>query len=230
MTGTNSDIAYNALCKQRKSVRAFNRTQIDKAIIEQMLSLAATAPSGGNMQPWKVHVLTGGKRRDLSTALKKAYVTKPNLAKDDYIYYPPTALQPYSERIIQAGADLYQSLSIERRDVKARRDQQMRNYDFHGAPVGLILTMDARLQAGSYVDMGIFISHILMAAESLGLATCAQASFISYADIVRSTLNIAKTEKVICGIALGYEDKDHPINLYKRPRIAIEDFVEWHDA
>ncbi len=216
------------LIENRKSVRAFLNRPVERLQIEQILTLASKAPSGGNMQPWQVHVVTDGDLDRLSSAVKKAYRSKPPQSRDDYTYYPVGKLPPYTDRIAEAGADLYASVDIGRRDIDARRNQQIRNYEFHGAPVGLILTMDDRLQTGSYVDMGIFISHILLAAESMGLATCAEASFISYADAVRTALKLPASERVICGIALGYADWDHPINQYERPRQNIDAFVNWH--
>ena len=216
------------LMTQRKSTRRFLQKPVKRDDIEKILKLASTAPSGGNMQPWNVHVVTDQALEKLASAVKQAYLAKPSQAREDYSYYPAQPLEPYTDRIAKAGTDLYDSIGIGRRDVAARRAQQMRNYEFHGAPVGLILTMETKLQTGSYVDMGIFISHILLAAEHLGLASCAQASFISYADAVRAALKLPQSERIICGIALGYADLEHPINQYERSREPLDAFVRWH--
>lgn len=217
------------LMEQRKSVRKFLPKPVKRSDIEKILKLASTAPSGGNMQPWQVHVITDQALEKLASAVKQAYLVKPSQARDDYVYYPTGPLPPYTDRIAQAGSDLYASLGISRRDIEARRAQQMRNYEFHGAPVGLILTMERELETGSYVDMGIFISHILLAAENLGLASCAEACFISYADAVRAALKLPQSERIVCGVALGYADWKHPINQYERSRQPLDAFVRWHD-
>ncbi len=228
MTAQNFDQIFDLLAKRRKSVRAYTEQLVEQSVITDILASAEHAPSGGNMQPWQVHVLMGTQKAKLCDALKAAYLAKPSVAADDYDYYPKKPINPYSERIKKAGEDLYQSLGIQRRDVAVRRAQQMRNYEFHGAPVGLILSMDARLEDGSFVDMGIYIAHLLLAAQSRGLGTCAAASFISYAQIIRQTLKMPDTQKIICGIAMGYEDKSHPINQYARDRADMIDYVKWH--
>ncbi|WP_025898689.1 nitroreductase [Sneathiella glossodoripedis] len=230
MTDTQNEQIFDTLFYERKSVRAFSEKPVPVALIVRILELASQAPSGGNMQPWQVHVLTGATKDKLSQALKSAYSAKPSQAKDDYAYYPRETLQPYTDRIKKAGEDLYACVGIARRDIAARRRQQMRNYEFHGAPVGLILTMDRKLEAGSYVDMGIYISHILLAAQALGLASCAAASFISYADVVRKVLKLPSEQKVVCGVALGYEDKEHPLNKRTRVRADLSEYVAWHVA
>jgi nitroreductase len=228
IVGRNSDQAFDLLCARRKSVRAYTDQHVKTSVITDILASAAHAPSGGNMQPWQVHVLMGAQKVALSEALKAAYLAKPSEAKDDYAYYPRSPLNPYSERIKKAGEDLYHSVDIARRDIAARRAQQMRNYDFHGAPVGLILSMEAQLEEGSYVDMGIYVSHILLGAQSRGLGTCAAASFISYGTVIRQALKLPDTQKIICGIAMGYEDKTHPINQYERDRADMSSNVHWY--
>ncbi len=213
---------------RRKSVRAFLQKNVEQDLVTKILTAAFRAPSGGNMQPWKVHILTGSRKDGLAQALMQAYDQRPSVRKDDYLYYPDTPLSPYTDRISEIGELLYGSLEIGKRDVSKRREQQKRNYQFHGAPVGIVLTMDKRLETGSYVDMGIFISHLILAAEANGLATCVEAALISYADVIRSHLSLPETDLVICGIALGFEDRDHPLNQFARPRKQLEDAVIYY--
>ncbi len=213
---------------ERHSVRAFLDRPVDKQLIETLLSHAKQAPSGVNTQPWHVDVVQGVALRQLSDALLNAR------AKDlpptpDYQYYPSTWTEPYSSRRLTCGMALYGALHIERGDKARRLAQWNLNYRFFGAPVGLMIHINRNLAIGSWMDLGMFIQNILLAAIGLGLGTCPQASIAEYPDIVRQQLNIAPEQSIVCGIALGYPDPDHPVNRYRTERLPLEAFTVWHD-
>ncbi|MEM8540796.1 MAG: nitroreductase [Pseudomonadota bacterium] len=218
----------NTLVRERRSVRAYLSRPVDKQTILQILDLARQTASGGNMQPWQVHVLHSETIAKLHHEISDE-VEKNGFGSDgDYQYYPTASVEPYDERIKQSGLDLYSSLSIGPRDTARKRQQKLRNFEFYGAPVGLLITMDRKLAQGSWIDIGLFLNMLTLAISDAGLACCTQASFSSYGDIIRRTLKLSSDSLIICGVALGYEDKTDPINALPRRRKALEDFVEFH--
>ena len=217
-----------SLFERRKSARAFVSDQISDDQIHEILSLASQAPSGGNMQPWQVNVLKSATIRSLSETIHEAANNKNNKADDDYQFYPLQQLEPYASRIEQSTRDMYESLGLGTRDVAQKREEKLRNFDFFGAPVGLILTIDRRLQKGSWIDMGIFIGYLLHAINALGLECCVQGSFSSYGNIVRAILKLSEDNIVVCGVAIGKADPNAPINNQPRRRMALNEFVNIH--
>lgn len=216
------------LMQNRRSVRAYLPTPVDKKTVQQILDVARYAASGGNMQPWQVHVLFQKTIAKLHGEIKHEVTKNGFAANGDYQYYPATLQQPYKERVNQSGQDLYKSLDIGPRDTFRKREQKLRNFEFYGAPVGLIVTMNRQLSQGSWIDMGLFLNALSLAISDSGLGSCIQASFSSYGDIIRKTLKLDANSLVICGVALGFEDKSSPLNTLPNRRIAVEDFVEFY--
>lgn len=216
------------LVKERRSVRAYLDTPLEKQTILQILDVARHAASGGNMQPWQVHVVFSETIAQLHEGIAKDVSKNGFAAYGDYQYYPTVSVEPYGERIKQSGQDLYTALDIGPRDTALKRQQKLRNFEFYGAPVGLLITMDRKLAQGSWIDIGLFLNMLALAISDAGLACCTQASFSSYGDIVRRTLDLGPDSLVICGVALGYEDKANPINALPRRRKSLEEFVEFY--
>lgn len=192
----------------RRSVRAFLPTPVDRATVEQVLALASRAPSGTNIQPWKVRVVAGETRLRLSRAIQAA-VDRDGMEKHvrEWNYYPQQWREPFIGRRRKIGWDLYGLLGIKKGDFEATERQHRRNYDFFDAPVGLIFTLDEDLEIGSWLDLGIFIGTVMIAARGYGLDTCPQAALANAHAVLREELGIPQNEVVICGMALGYEDK-----------------------
>lgn len=213
-----------SVIRSRKSVRGFLPKPVDLQIIKDILSAAAFAPSGSNIQPWKVHVVTGKTRDRLAAALVDAHNSKVPQNRE-YEYYPTEWRSPYIERRRAAGWGLYSLLGIEKGDRDASFQQHARNFEFFGAPAVLIFTIDDDLGTGSWLDYGMFLQNIMISAVARGLATCPQAALANYPQILRDELNISSSETVICGISIGYEDPDNPVNTFRTSRMAPEEFM-----
>lgn len=227
MDDKTSEIILGAITS-RKSVRSFlPDAAVDQRIVRRILQAASSAPSGSNTQPWHVHVLTGESREQLSAALLEAHQTDVPEQRE-YEYYPKEWRSPYLERRRAMGVSLYKHLGVERGDPEAAKAQRGKNYEFFGAPVVMIFTIDKVMEVGSWLDYGMFLQSIMIAARACGLHTCPQASLANYPEIVKQHLQIPKNQTVICGIALGYEDTQASTNQYRTGRLDLEEFVQFH--
>ena len=211
----------------RRSVRAFLPTPVDDGTVKDILRVAARAPSGTNMQPWKVYVVTGDKKQELSDAILNSGVRAEKAKWDEYRYYPDQFFEPYLTRRRAVGFALYGLLGIGRRDTDQMRAQHDRNFVFFDAPVGMIFTIDRRLNQGSWIDHGMFLQSIMIAARGRGLHTCPQAAFAPYHRQIRPLLGIPDEEIVVCGMALGYEDESKPENSLRTERAPLDEFVSF---
>lgn len=217
----------DSIITSRKSVRGFLPKSVPLQTIEEILSTSSFAPSGSNIQPWKVHIISGETHARLSVALLAAHFAHTPESRD-YDYYPSSWRSPYIERRRATGWSLYSSLGIAKGDRIASLHQHARNFEFFGAPIVLIFTIDKDLNKGSWLDYGMFLQNIMISAMSRGLGTCPQAALASYPKIVREELGISATEAVVCGISIGYEDPDCPANGFRTSRIALDEFVTIH--
>lgn len=216
---------YEAL-EQRKSTRAFLADSVPRAVIERILSGAGHAPSGTNTQPWQVAVVTGEKKKQLEKRLVESFQAgKPEAM--DYQYYPLEWIEPFKSRRRACGLQLYSTLNIERTDKDEQRALWQRNYTAFGAPVVLFFFMHPAMKTGSFMDYGMFLQSLMLCAVSEGLATCPQAALGQYPAIVKKTLGYDDKQILVCGMALGYEDKSAPINNYRTPREPIAEFARF---
>lgn len=211
----------------RRSIRAYSDRPVPRALLERLLELAGCAPSGNNIQPWRVQVFTGKALGALSRAMREAYLADEAGHGREYEYYTDPLHEPYLGRRRACGWGLYGLLGIGRGDYAASRAYAARNYEFFGAPVGLVFTIDRALAIGSWLDYGMFLQTLMLVARGFGLHTCPQASIASYPKIVRAHAGIGDEEVVVCGIALGYARDSEPINGFQPERIPIADFVRF---
>ncbi len=211
----------------RHSVRAFLDQPVSRETIEHLLDLARYAPSGTNTQPWHVYVLGGDVKRDLSAAILTDYADNDERDEREYEYYPTDWYEPYLSRRRACGWGLYGSLGIERGDKERMQAQRGRNYIFFDAPVGLLFSIERRLNTGSWMDLGMFIQNVMLAARGEGLHTCPQAAFANYHSIIRRHLPIPGDEIVVCGMAVGYRDPDAPENIWRTDREPVAGFTQW---
>jgi nitroreductase len=221
--------AVDAAITSRRSIRAYLPTPVAREDIEYILQVAARAPSGTNIQPWKVHVLTGAPKAGLSDAILAAYAD-PAQAREHteaYFYYPRQWVSPYIERRRKVGWDLYTLLGITRADKEGMAFQHGRNFQFFDAPVGLIFTIDQVLEQGSWLDYGMFLQNIMVAARARGLDTCPQAAFIHYHRIIAEHLQLSPNETVVCGMALGWADPGKIENSLVTTREPLSSFVRF---
>lgn len=214
--------------QQRHACRAFLDKPVSDAVIKNILDTSRWAPSGVNTQPWKVAVVRGQHKQAITDALVLAKENQ-QTAKPDYQYYPTTWQEPYKGRRKDCGLALYGALEIGREDTEKQKQAWYNNYRFFGAPVGLFIFIDAGLAQGSWLDLGMFIQSIMLAAMDQGLASCPQASLADYPDIIRQQLDWPANDKLACGISLGYADAEHPVNRYRLDREPIETFTRWYE-
>ncbi len=212
----------------RRSLRAFTDQAVDHQVLEDIFTRAARAPSGTNMQPWRVRVLQNESLKKVSGAVLEAYDA--DVPYDDEVaYYPDKFFEPYLARRRKVGWDLYSLLDIQKGDKVKMKAQHRRNFEFFSAPVGAIFTIHRDLNTGSWLDYGMFLQNIMLLAREAGLHTCPQAAFCGYHRAIRSALPIADEEIVVCGMSIGYADFDAVENTLETERAGLGDYVEFLD-
>jgi len=223
--------AVDAAITSRRSIRAFLPTPVPREDIEQILEVAARAPSGTNIQPWQVHVLTGAAKEALSEAILAAYNDPAQAGEhtEAYFYYPRQWVSPYIDRRRKVGWDLYTLLGITRDNKAGMAFQHGRNFRFFDAPVGLIFTIDKVLEQGSWLDYGMFLQNVMVAARARGLDTCPQAAFIHYHRIIAEHLQLSPDQTVVCGMALGWADHSKVENSLVTTREPVSSFVRFFE-
>lgn len=231
MLTSEQQAAVDAAIVSRRSIRAFLDQPVAREDIAAILDVAARAPSGTNTQPWKVHVLTGDALKRMCSAILAVH-TDPNLAlehTEEYPYYPRQWVAPYIDRRRKVGWDLYGLLDLKREDKQGMAAQHARNFTFFDAPVGLIFTIDRIMEQGSWLDYGMFLQNIMVAARGRGLDTCPQAAFTQYHRIIASQLQLAPQDMVVCGMALGWADPaaiENTLITERTPSSEFARFVE----
>ncbi len=222
--------AVDAAITSRRSLRAFLPKPVPREMIEQILGVAARSPSGTNTQPWQVHVLTGAAKDALSRDILAAFDDPVERAThtEAYAYYPTEWRSPYIDRRRKVGWDLYNLLGIAKTDKAAMHAQHARNYRFFDAPVGLMFTIDSVMQQGSWLDYGMFLQSVMVAARARGLDTCPQAAFTQFHRIIARHLKLGDHETLVCGMSLGHADPDAPANQLLTQREAVSAFTHFH--
>ena len=218
-----------AAARTRRSIRAYKPDAVPAETVREIVALGRYAPSGSNIQPWRAHVMTGATLQRVGTAIQRAFLDEEPGHKRDYDYYTDPVFEPYLARRRQCGWGLYGLLGIGRGDREKSKTYRATNYNFFGAPVGLIFTIDRKLEKGSWLDYGMFLQTLMLAARARGLHTCPEAAIASYPDVVRRELDITADWIVICGMALGYADPEALINTYQPPRIGVEEYTVFLD-
>ncbi len=223
---TETGLSALAAVTGRKSVRRFLSTPVDDEVIRAILTAAAHAPSGTNIQPWQVHVVTGEARDRLAEAGRRA--AEAERFSLEYTYVPDRLEEPYRSRRRKVGFDLYALYGIDRDDMAARKAAMLRNYDFFGAPVGLFVTMDRAMALGAWIDCGMFMQNIMIVARAFGLETCPQQAWCDVGAVVHEELGIPESRILLSGMALGRMDPDAPENTLVSERVGVDEFATWH--
>jgi nitroreductase len=229
-----STAAVDAAIASRRAVRAFLPTPVPRQSIEDILAVASRAPSGTNTQPWKVTVLTGAAKESLSRRLLAAHdanaaAGSPGAEGTEYQYYPTEWVSPYIERRRKIGWDMYGLLGIAKTDKAGMHAQFGRNYRFFDAPVGMIFTIDRILNQGSWLDYGMFLENIMVAARGRGLDTCPQVAFLDFHRIIAEHLALPASEMMVCGMSLGYADDSAAVNRLVTEREPVSAFARFLD-
>lgn len=224
-----STAAVDAAITSRRSIRAYLPTPVPQAEIERILDVASRAPSGTNTQPWKVYVLTGAARERLAQRVLAAHNDPVERARhsEEYPYYPTEWVSPFIDRRRKVGWDLYTLLGIGKTDRERMHAQHGRNYTFFDAPVGLIFTIDRVLNQGSWLDYGMFLQNVMVAARARGLDTCPQAAFTQFHRVIADELQLPTGEMVVCGMSLGHADPAAIENSLVTEREPVQGFARF---
>ena len=209
----------------RRSIRAFTDEPVNDELIRTILSDAARAPSGTNIQPWNVIVLQGESRNDLVDVVEAAFDVGDRTSQEEY--YPTEFVEPYLARRRKIGWDMYGLLGIERGQHDKMAAQHRKNYEFFGAPVGMFFMLHKTMQSGGWMDLGLYMGNIMTLAREHGLHTCPQAAWQEFGHIVHQHLQLPDDQAMVVGMALGYEDTDAIVNTLTTERAALSEFVEF---
>lgn len=214
---------FTRLVTERQSVRAFLHKPVPQSLLQQILRSARQAPSGANLQPGTFLFIEGEARRRLSSKLIEAW--RNGLKEvEDYGYFPEPMPMGLRRRQAASAQALYGALGIGREDRAGRDAQFERNFQFFGAPVALVITIDREFGSGGYLDLGMAIYGLMLAAQSHGLATCAIGALATFPNLVRGSLGLEAHCAIVCGLALGYADDAAPVNKTRTTRCALEDY------
>jgi len=199
--------------RKRLSCRAFRPDPVAKATVERLIATAAWAPSGGNLQPWRVYALAGEKLAEFKQLILSSPMEAP-----EYAVYPANLWEPFRTRRFVCGEDLYASIGIPREDRPARLNQLARNRLFFDAPVGLFFCIDRQLGPPQWSDLGMYMQTLMLLAVDEGLATCPQEYWANYPKTIARFVGLSDDHMVFSGMALGYADETHPINQWRTRR------------
>ena len=209
----------------RFSCRAFLSTPVPMAIVRDILDRAARAPSGGNLQPWRVHALAGAPLEDLKARIRPHAPTNPRSEGAEYPVYPDPLKEPYHARRYEVGADLYRAIGIPREDRPARYRQYARNFEFFGAPVGLFFSIDRTMGPPQWSDLGMFVQTVMLLARGEGLHTCGIEAWTHWHKTASAFLALPPEHMLFCGMALGHADAQAPINQWRSQRDGVDRFA-----
>ncbi|GGS20623.1 oxidoreductase [Streptomyces humidus] len=212
----------------RRSVRGFLDTPVDQAVLEGVLSTACRAPSGGNLQPWRLHVLTGSPLDQLKKLISDRLKAGGTPDEPEYPIYPSPLSSPYRDHRYRTGEQLYAALGIARDDKAGRARQFARNFELFGAPVGLFCYVDRQMGAAQWSDLGMYLQTVMLLLQAEGLASCPQEAWSVYHRTVAEVTQPPTHHVLFCGMAIGYEDTAHPVNRLRTERAPLRDVAAFH--
>ena len=214
--------------KSRFSCRAFTEKPVSKELIKEILDVAKQAPSGGNLQPWHIHAISGKKLDQIVSDIESKIIEMPMGEKTEYDVYPPNLWDPYRSRRFKCGEDLYKSINIPREDKGARLSQLAKNLRFFDAPVGLFVYIDRKMGPPQWSDVGMFLQTVMLIAREKGLHSCAQEAWAMWHSTVNKHLVVDNNLMLFCGMGIGYADESHPINSWRTDREAVDNFTTFY--
>lgn len=217
-------VVLDCIVRSRTSVRAFRPDPVDKEVLTEIFETARFSPSTFNTQPWRAYLLTGNVKLLLSDAISRSHHS------GDLPVFSPFP-NPSPEEVVarhsEFGRRFLTALGIDRNDTVTRGRLVGRNFLFYDAPVGIIFTIESSLTKHSWLDFGIFLQTLMLAAQSHGLATCPQVAFVRFQSIISDQLQLQPAECVVCGMSLGYSVDDAPVNNIEMPREPLGNFTRW---
>ncbi|GGJ80667.1 nitroreductase [Pseudomonas matsuisoli] len=214
----------------RNSVRVFRDEPVDMTLLRDLLAQAGRAPSGGNLQPWRVYVLAGAAIERFRTTMAARLETNPEPDAADYPVYPDPLDEPYRSHRFMVGEDMYRLLNITREDKTARRAWFARNYRFFDAPCALFFFVERSMGPGQWADLGMFEQSLMLLLKQHGLDSCAQACWARYHRTVEDFLETPDGYILHCGMAIGYADEDAAVNSLVSQRMAVDEYCQFMES
>lgn len=211
--------------KTRISTRVFKPDPLPEALVRDILDVARWAPSGGNVQPWKVIAVSGAERQAVIDLAQTTLAANPRGEEGDRPIYPADLWEPHRSWRFKVGEDMYALLGIPREDKAARFGHLARNFRFFDAPVGLFFVIDRRMGHGQWAHLGMFMQTIALAAEARGVASCMQEAWGRVRETLAKHFALAETEMIYCGMALGYADDSAAVNTLRSDRASVDEFA-----
>jgi nitroreductase len=215
--------SFSHIVQGRRSTRAFLPDPVEGRVLQQVVQSARQAPSGANLQPGALVQVQGAARERLSAELIASFRAGTQEV-EDYAYFPKPMPSLLKRRQVAAARALYGALGIEREDRSGRDQQFERNFAFFDAPVALLITIDRGFGSGGYMDLGMAIYGLMLAAQAQGLASCAIGAMASYPGLIRSNLGLDAQANIVCGMAIGYADEAAPVNRTVTSRCALDEY------
>ncbi|MDO7836474.1 nitroreductase [Sphingobium sp. HBC34] len=212
----------------RRSVRGFLDKPVEPALLESLLRKASAAPSGGNIQPWHIHVVAGAKIDALKRIMAAKVVEQPAGEGSEYDIYPRELIEPYRSRTFQVGEALYERLGIPREDKKARARWFQRNFQFFGAPIGLFCYVHRNNGPPQWSDLGMYLQTLMLLLREEGLDSCPQECWAIYPRTISEFLGTPPEHMLFTGMAIGWKDPDEPANSMVAARAPLEQFAHFH--
>ncbi len=209
----------------RMTARSFLDKPVAGELLRHLLEGAKRAPSGGNLQPWRVWVLGGEEMVRFKGIIGEKMMTNPRGEGTEYQIYPPELTEPYKSRRFKVGEDMYASIGVGRDNKAGRLMQFARNFDFFGAPVAFFFAIDRQMQQGQWSDLGMFIQSIMLLARENGLHTAPQEAWAIWHKTVGEFLGIPPQLMLFCGMGIGFIDEAAPINRLRTDRAPLSEFV-----
>lgn len=213
----------------RFSARAFLDTPVDRATLERILQKAQQAPSGGNVQPWRVYVLRGQRMLEFKELIQAKLAQGIRGEKPEYHVYPPKLKEPYRSRRFKCGEDLYASIGVPREDKPGRLRQFAKNMEFFGAGTSLFFAIDRIMGPSQWAHLGMYMQTIMLLAREAGLHTCAQEAWSNWHETIHAYFEMPEELMFYCGLAIGHLDEDHPINGWRTDRAPLDEVVQFKE-
>ena len=218
------------LIRDRRSKRGFLSRPVPLETIEEILAAASYAPSSSNTQPWRCYVLTGAARERITTQAVAAYRAAPDELAPEYAFFPAPLHEPYGSRFMSFRGQLGDAQGVHRSDKVGRRRDVERQFQFFDAPVGIIFTMDRRLEPASFLCYGCFLQNVMLAARGRGLDTCTQQIWSLQHPLLRSELNLSEDQMVVAGMSVGWANNELVENRMQLPKLPVHEFATFLDA
>jgi nitroreductase len=206
--------------QSRRSVRAFLDTPVPESLLREALELAARAPSGGNLQPWRIYVIAGERLAQFTQTVRQSPPTP-----SEYPIYPEKLGEPYRSARYTIGEQMYALLGIPREDKLGRMKQLMRNFEFFGAPVGLFCYVGREMGAAQWSDLGMYLQTLMLLLQERGIDSCPQESWATQHRVVSTFLQTPPEWMLFCGMGIGYADPAAPVNRLRSERLPLEQFA-----